>query len=156
MKTDKIMKTENIKHTETAKLQQNIIITILLQTIGKTTTTIAETKENELLKLLKDILIVANTSIKEQSTVYRDLTPKEANKEIEMLDNMYKLLSTIFEMLFSQLNENQLLTIKPEYNKLIDLMENIREGLELYTDLEFMQIMDDIAKGDLSDFVKVA
>ena len=150
------METSNTENTKTVNLQQNIIITILLQTIGKTSTTIAETKENELLKLLKDILIFATTSIKKQGTVYRDLTPKEAENEIEMLDNMYKLLSTIFEMFFSQLNENQLSIIKPEYNNLIDLMENVREGLELYTDIELMEIMDDISKGDLSDFVKVA
>ena len=138
------------------KLQQNKIIIILLQTVGKTATTIAETKEMELLKRLKDILIFANTSIKKQSAVYRDLTPKEANSEIKMLDNMYKLLSTIFNMLFSQLNKNQLSIIKPEYNKLIDLMENVREGLELHTDMEFVQIMDDISRGDLSDFIRVA
>ncbi len=149
------MKTKNIKHTETTKLQQNIIITILLQTIGKTSTTIAETKETELLKLLKDILIVANTSIKEK-VVYRNLTPTEAENEIEILDNMYKLLSTIFDMLFSRLTKKQSLVIKPEYNKLIDIMEDVREGLELYTDVEFMETMKAVSKGDYSDFIRVA
>ena len=138
------------------KLQQNIIITILLQTIGKATTTIAETRESELLKLLRDILKFANTSIDELGVIYKDLTKEDAGNEIEKLDNIYKLFSTVFGLIFKELDENQMNFIKPEYDKLINQMENIREGLELHTDMEFVQIMDDISKGDYSDFVKVA
>lgn len=137
-------------------IQQNTIITILLQTIGRASTTIAETKENELLKVLKDILSNASISILETGSLYSDLTPKQAENEIKMLDNMYNSLSNIFDMFFSTLEPTQKDFIKPEYDNLIDSMEELREGLELHTDLEFIEIMDNIAKGNLSDFVRVA
>ncbi len=141
---------------KTLKIKQNLIMVILLQTIGKATTTIAVTKENELLSLLKNILISANTSIDEAGTIYKDLSAKEAEQEIETLDNMYKLLSGVFNMLFNELLPEQSQIIKPEYKKLIDNMEDIREGLELYMDKEFMQAIREVKNNDLSNFVKIA
>ncbi len=141
---------------KTSQLHQNIIITILLQTIGKATTTIAEKKESDLLTLLKDILSFAVESIKNESFVYRNLEPSQAEAEIKMLDNMYKLLSTVFNMLFSQLDTNEIEPIKMEYDKLIALMEDIRESLELFCDIEFMESLKAVSNGDYSDFIRVA
>jgi len=141
---------------KTSQLHQNIIITILLQTIGKATTTIAEKKESDLLTLLKDILSFAVESIKNESFVYRNLEPSQAEAEIKMLDNMYKMLSTVFNMLFSQLDTNEIEPIKMEYDKLIALMEDIRESLELFCDIEFMESLKAVSNGDYSDFIRVA
>ena len=137
-------------------LKRNIITTILLQTLSKTSKILAESKEDELISLLKNTFVFANETIENAGAIYKDLSIKEAENEIETLDSLYFMLDKAKNMLFTVLTENEKETIQPEYSRLINNMENIREGLELYLNEDFIQSIDEISKGEYSNFVRIA
>ncbi len=134
------------------KLRNNIIITILFQTLGKTSTAIATKKEDDLLSFLIKILNLANTELEKDQTIYSDLTPKEADNEIKKLDALYTVFNMLFNMLFKELSEETSIKIKNEYNRLIDNMEDLREGLELYMNEDVIQALDEIYRGNYQNY----
>ena len=141
---------------EKLQLQQNAIMIILFQTLAKTSNAIALKQDNELLTLLKEVLDFASTELEKDQVFYSDLSPTEAEQEIKILDSLYFALSTVFKLLFELLGDQESKDIKKEYRRLLDNMEDLREGLELYMDIEAMQRLDEIAKGDYSNFMRVA
>ncbi len=138
--------------------RKNILITVLFYTLKKTNKAIIlqKSEDEKMLEILKEALNFANTELKDDSIIYSDLTKEEAEQEIKILDSLYFALSSIFNMLFLSLSKVESEEIKKEYNKLIDNMEDLREGLELYTDETAMQRLTEIAKGDFSNFTHVA
>ena len=141
---------------EKLQLQQNAIMIILFQTLAKTSNAIALKQDNELLTLLKEVLDFASTELEKDQVFYSDLSPAEAEQEIKILDSLYFSLSTVFKLLFELLTDQESKEIKKEYRRLLDNMEDLREGLELYMDTEAMQRLDEIAMGDFSNFIHVA
>ncbi len=135
--------------------KQNILMFVLLQTMGKASTAIA-TQDNNILDLLKDALNYANEQFEKDEIYYSDLTPEEAEQEIKTLDGLYSGLYTAIHMLFNLVTETESNKIKKEYHRLIDNMEDLREGLELYMDKEVMQALDEISRGDYSNFISAA
>ncbi len=134
---------------------KNILMFVLLQTLGKTSTAIA-TQEKDILNILKDALIFANKQFEKEEFFYSDLTSDEAEQEIKNLDGLYIGLHTTMHMLFNLITDKESNEIKKEYHKLIDNMEDLREGLELFTDMELMQSFKQAANGDYSNFIAVA
>ena len=134
------------------KLQNNVIFTILFHTLGKTSTAIATKKEDDLFSFLIKTLNFANIEIEKDIEIYSDLTPEEANTEIKKLDDLYTALYTIFNMLFKVLSNDESKEIKNEFNKIIDNMEDLREGLELYMDNDVMQALEEISTSNYHSF----
>ena len=138
---------------ENQEIKQNIIITILLQTINNFAEVNLIKKQTDIIVILKDTLNNVNSLFENDTVFYEDLTPEQANQEINKLDELYKILSGLFNLLVSIDNQKE---IKTEYNLLIDNLENLREGIELYQDEDFINAVESTSKGDYSDFIRVA
>jgi len=136
--------------------KKKIIMTILFQILGETTKLLMRSDKNKLLHAIKSVLEKANDTIENGGIMYRDLPPEVAEKEIRTLDNIYSALDKIFDLILDDMEQSQKDIILSDYNRLVDNLENIREGLELYTNIEAMQAISEIARGDYSNFIRVA
>ena len=135
---------------------KNILISALFQMIEKTSHSLAVAEQDNVLIFLRDSFALVNKTIENAGIIYSDLQPNEAQKEITTLDNLYFALDKIIDVLITELDESEKQIILPEYNQFIDNIENIREGLELYTNPELMKTLKDVSIGDYSDYVKIA
>ncbi len=135
-------------------IQQNLIITVLLQTLGKTSTAVVTKKGDDLLQFLNEVLRFANTELEKDEIYYSDLTPEEAEHEIKILDGLYNGLDAATSILVEMLTDEEVNQFRAEYNRLINNMEDLREALEIFADEEAMQTLREVAKGDFSNFVE--
>ena len=97
----------------------------------------------------------ANEELEKDEIIYSDLTPDEAEQEIKILDGLYTGIYTAIHILFDFFTEPKIKEIQNEYHRLIDNMEDLREGLELYMDTEAMQRLTEISKVDYSNFISI-
>ncbi len=141
-------------HTAT---QKNIIITLLLQTIGKLSTESAQ--EFELEKQLlhfRTAVQELNNAAETTPTVNPDITPEDAKHELFQVDQLYTMFDGFFGLLFEGLTKAQKAYIYPDYSRLIDNLEDLREALQLHANPEYRETMRKIAAKDYTDFVNVA
>jgi len=137
-------------------MKKNIIISVLLQLLSKTSKSLIKSDDKKLLTVLFKLLIKVNEIIESNFVMYKDLQPTDAKTEIKIIDDIYTALDSMFDLLFLELEANEKDFFLNEYNRLIDNLENIREGLELYLDIDLMNTINQITKKDYSDFIKVA
>ena len=141
---------------ETLQLSRHLIFAIIFQSVDKFTHSIVNHNQTDIIELLKNTLQNLNNSIKNAGIIYSNLTPEQAEKEISILDNLYKILSGIFNIIFSELKPEEYNIVRPEYDILLVHLEEMREGLELFCNEEFMQTIKEVKSGNLSNFIKVA
>lgn len=134
--------------------KHNIITSILLQTLTKTSNAIQK-KDIDLIQFLKDTLSLINNKLENE---YRTLKmyPEQAKKEIKTLDNLVNALINLFSILFDILDANENKIIEPEYNKFLDNMNDYRDDLELFLNTEFWEETVRIYNGtyDRSQYTK--
>jgi len=138
------------------KKQENVIITILLQFIHKTNFDVLLTDDLRLLELFRDVLTTANTVLESSEDLYGELSLQDAQTELKRLDGMYNVIHGFVMLLESDLSEHEISIYNAEYERLLQNMEDIREGLELQASNEFRDTMHKISIGDHSDFKRIA
>ena len=139
------------------KIHKNIIITILFHTLGKTSTAIATKQGDELLNFLKEVLEFANMELEKDEIIYSDLTPKEAENNITNINNMKIALITVFNTLFNILTVSETKIIQPEYQRLNNNLDNIRNDTEISNLLIIFENQNkNITKFDKDMFTSIA
>ena len=133
---------------------KNIVFSILLQAITKTSNAIETIDENSIVNVIKDVFAFVNNYI-ENYEIRKDISPEDAENEIQMLDKLYTMYSTLFKIIITQIDKSEVEKLRPEYNRLIDNFEDFRDSLELFTDVESMQLLKEISEGDYSNFINL-
>ena len=124
---------------------KNIVTTFLITMLNKTTKALQKTNI-DLLKFLKDVLILANRQIEKELKEVKG-TPETAQQDIKTLDRLVFALQSVFDILFDLLTETERNTILPEYQKFIDNLNEYRDDLQLLTNTEFWNEVNKIYNG---------
>lgn len=134
--------------------KHNIIFTILLQTLTKTSKAIQK-KDVDLLQFLKETLFFINEKIENEYRVLK-MFPEQAEQEIKTLDKLVSALLNMFSILFDLLDENENEIIKPEYQRFLDNLNAYRDDLELFLNTELWQEVERIHNGtyDRSEYTE--
>jgi len=145
---------EKIKKTS---LKQDIIITLLLQGINNISKTIAQKDEKDNFQVLKITLNKINEKLEGNYNLVNNLKPEEFKIKLDSLDNMVKLLQTGFNLLIKNLNDENKKSLKKEYKRLLNNLNDFRDDLETFNDVELWNEIKKINNGtyDRSNYIDI-
>ncbi len=130
--------------------RKNILMFVLFQTLGQTSTAIAKRqidKDVNILDLLNNVLENANIELEKSDKKFVCEEPKQEQENIKNLDSLYNLLSTAFNFLFEVSTADEKKEILPQYNRFIDNLNNLRENMETCTNVELWKETEEIQNG---------
>lgn len=128
--------------------RKNVFMLVLMQTLTKTNETLKkatiQNKDVDMLEFFKDIMNFANENIEKLEPV-KNMSAKEANKELKLYNFIYNSLLSAFNILFELLTEDEMNIIQPEYERFLTNVQILRDDIEFFADNEKFAYIENYA-----------
>ncbi len=145
---------EKIRKTS---LKQDIIITLLLQGINNISKTIVKKEDENILNVLKNTLNKINIKLESNFNIVNDLQTDELQNQLNSLDSIVEILQTSFSLLLKVLDIDNKKYFKKEYKRLLNNLNDFRESIEIFKDVELWEEVSKINNGTFnrSNYVSI-